>query len=159
MPSRAEALRSALRGPWVAFTPVASRREVWPQLALFLAWLGGTLLGAWIVPSPRGHGTHEQLGLPACSVMALLHRPCPGCGLTTSVSATLHGRLTEAFQAHPWGPPLYALATFGSTLGLWGWSRRLRVSLDTPATNLVVILALGSFLLYGAARFVVWAPR
>ncbi|MCA1947363.1 MAG: DUF2752 domain-containing protein [Armatimonadetes bacterium] len=159
MPSRAEALRSALRGPWLAFTPVATRREVWPQLALFLSWLAGTLLGAWIVPSPRGHGSHEQLGLPACSVMALLHRPCPGCGLTTSVSATLRGRLAEAFRAHPFGPPLYALATFGAALALWGWSRRLRVSVDTPPMNALVAAVLGAFLLYGAARFVLWLPR
>lgn len=158
MPWPAEARRWLPRGPWIRLRPVASRREVWPQLAAFLAWLVGSLLGAWMVPSPEGHGTHKQLRLPACSVMELLRRPCPGCGLTTSVSATLHGRLAEAFRAHPFGPPLYALATVGAWLAFWAWARRLRLSLDTPGMNRAVVAVLGSFLLYGLIRFLLGRP-
>jgi hypothetical protein len=77
------------------------------------AW--AVLAVAWaLTPDPRGHGTHTQLGLPSCSFRSSTGYPCPHCGLTTAVSAGVHGRLTESFQAHPLGLPLVgALVVLG----------------------------------------------
>lgn len=132
------------------------RGRLWPQLALFLGWLAGVTAGLWIEPSPAGFGSHTQIGLPACSVMAVLHRPCPGCGLTTSVSFALRGRWSEAFRAHPFGPPLVVVASLGAALALWGWLAGVRVSVGTRRMDLAAIAFLTAFLLYGAARFLLW---
>ena len=79
-------------------------------LALFL--LGGLVplaLAFLVEPDPRGHGTHTQLGLPPCGLMTWTGVPCPGCGVTTSASLFLHGRLGDALATQPLGP-LVALA-------------------------------------------------
>lgn len=60
-------------------------------------------VGACLTPRGGGFGTHTQLGLPSCSMLVTTGYPCPGCGMTTSVSLTLHGRLGEAFGAQPFG--------------------------------------------------------
>ena len=73
--------------------------------------LAGALLGpvllatlAWFVaPDPRGYGTHEKLGLPPCVMMKWLHVPCPGCGVTTSVTLAAHGQLVDAARTQPFG--------------------------------------------------------
>lgn len=73
-------------------------------------------VGAWLQPRGSGFGTHTQLGLPTCSMLVTTGYPCPGCGLTTSVSMTMHGRLGEAVNAQPFGVILaLALAALGVT--------------------------------------------
>lgn len=42
-------------------------------------------------------------GLP-CPLRRLTGVPCPICGMTTSVEATVHGHLVSALQANPAGP-------------------------------------------------------
>jgi Protein of unknown function (DUF2752) len=42
-------------------------------------------------------------GLP-CPLRTVTGVPCPMCGMTTSVEATLHGDLPHAFAANPAGP-------------------------------------------------------
>ncbi|MBS0211512.1 MAG: DUF2752 domain-containing protein [Planctomycetes bacterium] len=44
-----------------------------------------------------------------CAWRRLLNRNCPGCGLTRSWVAALHGRPGLSFQMHPLGMPLLAL--------------------------------------------------
>lgn len=71
-------------------------------------------LAAWLTPSPAGYGTHQQLGLPACSFLWRTGYPCPSCGLTSSFAAMAHGRIVEALRDHPFGPFLVlALAAVG----------------------------------------------
>jgi hypothetical protein len=70
-----------------------------------LCWTVITL-AAMLSPRVEGYGTHEQLGFPPCSFLAKYHWPCPTCGLTTSVSATVHGQLATAWHANAFGPPL-----------------------------------------------------
>lgn len=71
--------------------------------AACVALVGLLLLGTVVTPAAEGYGTHEQLGLPACSSMALFGVPCPGCGVTTSVTLATHGRLVESFLTQPFG--------------------------------------------------------
>ncbi|MFT4540279.1 MAG: hypothetical protein ACI841_005038 [Planctomycetota bacterium] len=54
-------------------------------------------------PDARGFGTHEQLGLPACGLRALLEVPCPACGVTTSVVLATRGRVLESLANQPFG--------------------------------------------------------
>ena len=66
-------------------------------LAIFI------VLALWIHPDPRGFGTHEQLGLPACRMMDWTGIPCPGCGVTTSIALFAHGRFFESLRNQPLG--------------------------------------------------------
>ena len=76
-----------------------NRTKLSGQLSFFFVWLAITLIAIVLRPDPSGHGTHTQLGLPPCPSVLLFNRPCPGCGLTTSFTAVLHGDFVAAFHA------------------------------------------------------------
>ena len=92
-------------------------------------------LSFWMAPDPRGYGSHEQLGLPPCVTLTALHAPCPFCGMTTSFCCLSHGRIVEAFRAHPAGPLLYLVLWLSLPFHLyWARTRRslLAVATDWP---------------------------
>jgi len=68
-----------------------------------LALVGVGVLGFVVDPDPRGFGTHEQFGLAPCRTMEWAGIPCPGCGVTTSVSLLWHGHLWDSFVNQPFG--------------------------------------------------------
>ncbi len=72
---------------------------------LMVVILGAAMLGAgaMLLPSPRGHGTHTQLGLQSCGFLTRTGYPCFGCGMTTSLAAMTHGQIVLGFQAQPFG--------------------------------------------------------
>lgn len=75
---------------------------------LFLAVLAFALTGLFVVatslnPEPRGFGTHQQLGLPPCSLRTLFGIPCPTCGMTTSFAHFVRADLADACRANPAG--------------------------------------------------------
>lgn len=74
------------------------------------------IVAARLEPAPAGHGTHTQLGLPACGWAMVLHRPCPTCGMTTAFAYAVRGRFVSSFLAQPAGF-LLALGTAGT---FWG---------------------------------------
>jgi hypothetical protein len=93
-------------------------REHWLLLALGLgALLGLVVLRLWITPDPRGVGTHEQLGMRPCMTMDLWNLPCPGCGVTTSVTLAAQGHFASSIQNQPFG-----FAVFGAVLVYAGWA-------------------------------------
>jgi hypothetical protein len=72
-----------------------------------------------------------------CPFRHVTGRPCPGCGMTRSVSRTLHGDVSSAVRAHPAGPALVGLLLFWGLTGSkhaggiadpgrWGRTRRSR---------------------------------
>ena len=120
----------------------------WALLALAPACLVAlAILGTLISPAPEGHGTHTQLGLPPCLPMVWWGVPCPGCGVTTSVSLAAHGRFLEAFLNQPFG----ALVALGLALyplwALYQLARRRDLSeraraLGRPLTYAALALAI-----------------
>lgn len=66
--------------------------------SLFL--LSGFTVAAMLEPNPRGYGTHQGLGLPPCTFRVLLEIPCPSCGMTTSFSNFVRGRMMASGRAN-----------------------------------------------------------
>lgn len=139
----------------IEFVPVESRKPLLGQLIWFVFWLGVTAFAVYLTPSPDGHGTHTQLGLSPCASASLLNRPCPGCGLTTSFTATVHGEFLTAFRAHAMGPILYGLFTLSALICGYTYLRKIRFITDTKAFNWALGVLVGVFVLYGAVRFMV----
>ena len=131
------------------------RKRLSGQAVWFGVWLAVTLVAAFLRPSQAHHGTHTQLGLPPCPSVFLFHRPCPGCGLTTSWTATVHGDLGTAFRAHPLGPVLYGVFTAMAWLCLVGFLKEKRLRSESrPATFILVSIFVG-ILGFGLVRFAV----
>lgn len=61
------------------------------------------LLAYLVEPDERGYGTHEQLGLAPCLLKEWTNIPCPGCGVTTSVTLAVQGHPVQAFLTQPFG--------------------------------------------------------
>lgn len=137
----------------IDFVPVESRKMLLGQLIWFVFWFSVTAIGIYLSPSPDGHGTHTQLGLSPCASATLLNRPCPGCGLTTSFSATIHGQLGAAFRAHLFGPVLYLLFTVSALVCGYTYVRKIRFITDTRAFNWALGILVGTFLVYSGIRF------
>jgi len=64
------------------------------------------LAAATVLGSVPGHP-----GLP-CPLRTLTGVPCPLCGMTTSVEATLHGQVGRALAANPFGIVAVAVVVF-----------------------------------------------
>ena len=71
---------------------------------------------AQVAPDPRGHGTHEQLGMAACSWPTAFQAPCPTCGATTAATHLVHLSPVKAVVTQPFGA---ALAAAGIGLAVW----------------------------------------
>ncbi len=102
-------------------------------------------LGRLVEPDPRGYGTHEQLGLPACPVRALLGIPCPGCGATTALSLLAHGRFGESATLHPFAFTLGILAPVMALLAVGFHVRGRDLAQDLaglPPRTLAVVAAI-----------------
>ncbi|MEQ1828397.1 MAG: DUF2752 domain-containing protein [Pirellula sp.] len=89
-------------------------------LIMFAAILLGLLsVAAWLSPSPTGMGTHQQLGLPPCTMSYVLGIRCPGCGMTTSWAHTLNGDLASGLRSNCSGVMLCFLAMWMVPCLLW----------------------------------------
>lgn len=75
------------------------------------------VIACLLEPDARGHGTHQQLGFPPCTLVALCGIRCPTCGMTTSWAALARGRLIEGLAANV-GGVLLAIGAIGSVIGL-----------------------------------------
>ena len=129
------------------------RKQLVGQAVWFGAWLFATVAGLAMTPNPEGHGTHSQFGLPACPSVILFDRPCFGCGMTTSFSATLHLDFAAAWQAHPFGTFFYAIFTVTAALALWSWAKGLRMNTDSKAFNRAAMVLTIMFGAFGVVRF------
>jgi len=102
------------------------------------------VIGACLNPRQSGMGTHQELGLPACGFLARTGWPCPSCGLTTSVSATMHGQFGLAFHAQPFGLLLTAVA---AALAMAGTYQAATGRAALPSTRLALIAVMAGIVL------------
>jgi hypothetical protein len=98
----------------------------------------GVMLAAGAVLPLAGDGAGVT-----CPLRALAGVPCPLCGMTTSVVATMHLHLGEALAANPVG----VLAVVAALAALTGVALRIRL----PA--LVVVVVLSAMWLFELHRF------
>lgn len=111
---------------------------------LLVAWslflLGGFVLAFCLEPAPQGYGTHQKLGLPPCTFRALVGRPCPSCGMTTSFSHFVRGEFRKSVRTNAAG---CLLATFCVLQIPWCWWSVFRGRLygitDPERAGLVVL--------------------
>ncbi|HWD39337.1 MAG TPA: DUF2752 domain-containing protein [Fimbriimonas sp.] len=134
--------------------PVPSRRSIVWQAIWFVVWVAITAIGLHLHADPQGHGTHQELGLPPCPSALLFDRPCPGCGLTTSWTALLHGDFKLAFSAHPLGPPMYLIYTFSAFVALYGFVRSRHFDLTTRTMSRTLSALAIIFLAFGVTRMI-----
>ena len=137
----------------VRFDTDQPKKNLAGQLSWFLLWVFVTAVGLILTPSSEGHGTHTQLGLPACASVAFFDRPCFGCGMTTSFAATLHLDFPAAWSAHPFGTLFYLILTVSAMFAIWGFVKRVRVSTDTVLFNRSIIALTVVFVVFGTFRF------
>lgn len=120
-------------------------------LALFpLALLG---LAGTLRPDADGLGTHQQLGLPPCSMRLVLGVRCPSCGMTTSWAHFMRGQWAESVAANPGG---FLLALYSLAFGLISGSVACRGAM--PGTSLQRWLA-AMLVLVAAVAVIQWLLR
>lgn len=73
--------------------------------ATTVAVVGAAALGAACVFSPSG----VESGPPLCPFAVMTGLPCPGCGLTRSWVAFMHGDVGSAFTFNAFGPVFLVL--------------------------------------------------
>ena len=112
------------------------------------------MAAAWsIEPSPRGHGSHVQLGLQPCPSVVLFGRLCPGCGMTTSFAHMVRLGLVPAFRANAFGPLVFLAYSASALLMGYGFARSRRLALDSKRAEAWLLAFLLALLAYAAVRF------
>jgi hypothetical protein len=110
------------------------------------------ITAALLTPSPEGHGTHTQLGLPPCGFLVFTGYPCPGCGLTTAFAHMIRLEVSSAWHANPFGIALFlasaAFIPFAAIGFVRGWG--VVAALDRiHAEKIAIVLALLSVITWG----------
>jgi hypothetical protein len=133
---------------------VLARRVFWLGLAACCAFVLGASF--WLTPSPTGMGTHMQLGLPPCGLLAVFGVPCPACGLTTAFAHLAHFHLGASLHAHPMGLPLFAGTVVLLVVALHGAlrARALVEAIDTLRLDRVALVTVGALLCTWVVRLV-----
>ena len=93
--------------------------------------LAATLRPAVVVPVGLAVGACIPLSLltagpSLCPFKLLTGLPCPGCGMTRSVVALLHGDPATSFYFHPLGLPMVAALVLMALVDAWAWWRGSR---------------------------------
>ncbi|QDT15838.1 DUF2752 domain-containing protein [Alienimonas californiensis] len=131
---------------------------------LLVGLIGGFALARSLTPSEAGLGTHQQLGLPPCTVRVLCGLPCPACGMTTSFAHFTRGQWAGSLSANSGGfllallclglIPILARAALTGRLAFPRLGRRGDASAARPEWWGVVGLSL-----VGAVTLIDWAFR
>jgi hypothetical protein len=103
----------ALKGPSAS---IATRITAGVVCAALLAVL---IVAAGLEPNTKGHGTHTQLGMPACGWVLAFSKPCPTCGMTTSFAHAANLDLWHSLKVQPGGALLAILAAIGVWPAFW----------------------------------------
>jgi hypothetical protein len=96
-------------------------------------------------------------GWQRCTIAAIFHRPCPGCGMTRAIHLLLERHAEASFRMHPLAVPvlatgvLFMASTVWSTFVLGSPFRLHRSRLGQVAIAIAAIVY--------AAAFAVWVVR
>jgi hypothetical protein len=114
---------------------------------VIVAWVG--LLVAALMP-PHGFGAN------LCWVYGTTGVPCPGCGVTRSLSCGLRGLWLESWNYHPMGLLILALFAFTAAQSLLPRAARERVTCwiqhHALAFNSAYLLFVLVFVCFGVVR-------
>ena len=89
--------------PGVPSLMTANARSAVANVVVLLA-AAVCLFAAWLLKPGDGRVTLLGWSVPeTCLWKSELGRPCPGCGLTRSVSLAVHGRWGDSQASHPSG--------------------------------------------------------
>ncbi len=114
-----------------------------------VAW--AVLLIALIHP-PHG------LGIPICWTAAVTGVPCPGCGLTRSMSCAVRGMFNASWHYHPFGVVFLAVFAGVAVISLLPTATRQRIDAligrHVKVMNAAYAVLIGAFLVFGTARAV-----
>jgi hypothetical protein len=111
-------------------------------------------IAGWLTPDSRGFGTHQQLGMPACSFQLITGIKCPHCGLTTSFSWFIRGQFEKSFRANPAGLVL-AIASVGILI----WTIVVNIRGAFVITNAPGRDAMFGFGIWVLLSIVIWVFR
>ncbi|MEZ6137102.1 MAG: DUF2752 domain-containing protein [Pirellulaceae bacterium] len=105
-----------------------SRTLRWTSLLAGAGVLTLLITARILEPSAAGYGTHQQLGLPPCTSVALFNMRCPACGMTTSWALMVRGRWIESATVNAGGflLSLIALAYLPISCYFFFWGRSSR---------------------------------
>ncbi|GIK16147.1 MAG: hypothetical protein BroJett003_11110 [Planctomycetota bacterium] len=115
----------------------------------------GTVIAVMILAAAILHPPHG-LGPVLCPSRWVTGLPCPGCGLSRSVSCAVRGMGAASFGYHPFGIPVVVLLVGVAATGLL--PRRVREGLTArlqpvrPMARWVSIAFITAFIAFGAAR-------
>lgn len=113
--------------------------------AVFIAPSLGLAVSRLLTPDPSGMGTHQQLGLPPCSMRVLFGIPCPSCGMTTSWALFSRGEFATSFSVNPAGFLLACLTVIGLLIGITAIARKKPVSKPQFQSTVLTTLAIFAF--------------
>lgn len=99
-------------------------------LVLVLLCATPLVTACFLQPASAGLGTHQQLGLPPCSMRFLLGIRCPACGMTTSWAHFVRGSWPASVQSNSAG---FLLAVLNCCLVVAGMVAIYRGEKPSPA--------------------------
>lgn len=146
-----------IASPWLRPNRVPARASRSDRIFAGLVAVGslGVLtLASVLTPSASGFGTHEQMGMTACTWAAAFDKPCPTCGMTTAFAHAADGDVLASFAAQPFGA---VLALLTATV-FWG---SLHVAATGSQLGLLAGRMLGSRTLWiaGAMAIAAWGYK
>ncbi|MGD0528486.1 MAG: DUF2752 domain-containing protein, partial [Polyangiaceae bacterium] len=93
-------------------------------------------------------------GWQRCAVAALLHRPCPGCGMTRAILLLAGGHVDASLRMHALAVPVALMGVFFIASTIW-----TTLTVGTPLSlykgRLGRLTVAGLTIVYGAA-FALW---
>ena len=131
---------------WISEPNHASR--LWlGKPCVIVAWLGLFLA---VVSPPHGSG------ISVCWVEQATGLPCPGCGLTRSLSCGIRGMFPESWHYHPMGLFILVLFVFIAAQSLLPKPHRdglaRHVQARAKAANIFYLMFVTAFVSFGVAR-------
>jgi len=125
----------------------SSYRRWFGGLSVAVAWLA---IGLALIHPPHGSG------LAVCWLKATTGIPCPGCGLTRSLSCVVRGLFSEAWSYHPFGLILAPVLLTIAIVGILPRGMRDRIAAAIARspmwTDVAYVLLVVSFVGFGLYR-------